>query len=70
MRTILLVIAFGALAGCAGTKGETRPARVSAGAVPVKPAMPPLSVRKKYQDQFSDALAYEGMTTVEGGVSR
>ncbi len=70
MRMFLLVLAIGALGGCAGTKGAKQPAQVSAGAVPVKSAMPPLSARKKYLDQKSDALAYEGMTTVEGDVSR
>jgi hypothetical protein len=70
MRTIFLVIALGALSGCAGTDGAKRPARESLGAVPVKSATPPLSARKKYHDQQADALAYRGMTTVEGDVSR
>ncbi len=70
MRTILLVLAFGSLAGCAGMKGAKKPAQVSAGTVPVKSEMPPLSARKKYHDQQSDALAYKGITTVEGDVSR
>lgn len=72
MRTIFLVIALGALSGCAGTGGANakRPARESLGAVPVKSEKPPLSARKKYHDQMNDALAYKGMTTVEGDVSR
>jgi hypothetical protein len=70
MRTILLVIAFVALGGCAGTNGARRPAREGAGAVPVKSAMPPLSARKKYHDQHNDAMAYKGLTTVEGNVAR
>ena len=70
MRTILLVIAFCALGGCAGTKGAKRPAQESIGAVPVKSEIPPLSARKKYHDQLNDALAYKGLTTVEGDVAR
>ncbi len=70
MRTILLVIALGALGGCAGTKGTKRPALEGAGPVPVKSEMPPLSVRKKYHDQQKEALAYKGLTKVEGDVTR
>jgi hypothetical protein len=70
MRTIFLVIALGALSGCAGTDGAKRPAQESLGAVPVKSEKPPLSARKKYHDQLNDVLAYKGKTTVEGDVSR
>ena len=70
MRTIFVVIAFCALGGCAGTKGEKQPAFESAGPVPVKSEMPPLSARKKYKDQQKEALALKGLTTVEGDVSR
>ena len=70
MRMIVLALAVGALGGCAGTKGVKQPAPLSAGGVPVKSAMPPLSARKQHHDQLNDALAYKGMTTVEGDVSR